>query len=653
MLNTKVFSLLLPRIFSLASFLLPAAAQAYDFFPGPGKDVRKSSLGVGAVAADSKSDVFTNPANLATNQKGHQLGATLGAFLPFNQLTAGALYQNSIFGLGLSYDQTKLSAIPDATYPQVSKEYSEKRFGLGAAMTLWKLKIGAKSYYNLQTMNYILGVVPDVQRNNQNISADLGAQFVLNEKINLGLLFGNLSLPGTDEKGMYFNGRNPFAALGATYEFSSRFKFNAGLKNEYDNEYGFKNLQLGLGAEARLLYFSILGQHAVLKGRLSFNPVVGQGISNTSAQDILSYAVAGMGLQFNRESDYVEKTKETVEVSYTSKKVIHLQVETREKAESIKKNIYTVKIDWEELSPKKYFEAEIVIRKLSPLLVARLKNYLKKDHRRKSEIDNPLWNGFNLPLGFVIEAFDGKNKVVYKEEDIERFKKTVTLSEEVIEKIREGGNIMMAHKYLSQETDLEETYVTDRHGKKYSLIAIHLTKKPVKALPQASELKFHDITLSEEEYKLFEKEIKAEQLQELKDYLSIKYKLKLNKKLNVKLSIQVSEQTSKTEKADQVIIKKHTVVMAQAEAEDLLKQFESKTFMGNIPGIDADELNIVSIQKIKEEEIDKKEVKTVHRESETIHQPSENVVGSFDVLIKSDRSNIFVGGQINYYFGRP
>jgi hypothetical protein len=240
----------------------------------------------------------------------------------------------------------------------------------------------------------------------------LGAQFALNEKINLGLMLGHLSMPGTDAKGLYFNGRNPFAMLGATYEFSSRFKFNAGLKNEYDNEYGFKNLQLGLGAEARILYFSFLGQHAVLKGRLSFNPVVGQGISNTAAQDILSYAVAGIGLQFNRESDYREKINEIVDVTYTSKKVVHLQVETKE---VIKKNAYTAKLDWEEVSSQKYFEAEVVIRKLDPVLIHKFKKYLKEEKFTKSQIVNEflvveLEDGFYLPIGFINKTFKSGSK---------------------------------------------------------------------------------------------------------------------------------------------------------------------------------------------------------------------------------------------------
>jgi len=647
MLNKKVFSLL-PRIFSLASLLLPTAVHAYDFYPGPGKDIRKSSLGVGAVVADSKGDVFTNPANLATDQKDHQWGGSLNAYLPFNQLAAGAFYQNSIFGLGISYDQTKLSATPDSTYPQVDKQYSEKRFGLGAAMTLWKLKVGAKGYYNLQTLNYILGILPDVQRTNQNFSADLGTQFALSETINLGLMFGNLSVPGTDDKGLYFNGRNPFAALGATYEFSPRFKFNAGLKNEYDNEYGFKNLQLGLGAEARILYFSFLGQHAVLKGRLSFNPVVGQGISNTAAQDILSYAAAGIGLQFNQDSDYREKINETVDITYTSKKVYHLQVETKD---VIKKYAYTAKLDWEELSHKKYFEAEVVIRKLDPILVHKFKKYLKEEKLTKAQIANDflvveLEDGFYLPIGFINKTFKSSSKNDFDMKKVESFKKKVILTEAAVEKIRHGGNMAsIVDQIVNQIDDLEDGIILDKRGHKYTPYALKLTHKKVKALPQEKELKLQDFVLNEEEYKM----------QNLQEYLIKKHNLNLKDALNIKLMVNVAEDA----KAAQVTIKKYNVVMGQAEAEDLLKQFESKTFIGNIPGLDATELNIVNIQKIKEEEVDKKEIKTVRKESETVYQPNEAAFLTADVLFKADRSSnvsanqgFFVGAQINYYYGK-
>jgi len=657
MLNTKVFSLL-PRLFSLASILLPTAVSAYDFFPGPGKDVRKSSLGVGSVVADSKSDVFSNPANLATNKKGYQLGGTLSAYVPFNQLTAGAFFQNALFGVGLSYDQTKLSATPDSQYPQVNKEYSEKRIGLGAAMTLWKLKVGAKGYYNLQTMNYILGVVPDVQRTNQNVSADLGAQFTLNEKINLGLMFGNLSLPGTDEKGLYFNGRNPFTAVGATYQFSPRLQFNAGFKNEYDNEYGFKNLQLGLGVEARLLYFSLLGQHAVLKGRFSFNPIVGQGISNNGAQDILSYAVAGIGLQFNQESDYKEKVNEIVDVTYTSKKVIHLQVETKE---TIKKNAYTAKLDWEEVSPKKYFEVEVQIRKLDPILVHKFKKYLKEEKLTKSQVANDflvveLEDGFYLPIGFINKTFKTGSKSDFDMKKVESFKKKVILTEAAVERLRHGGNMAsIADQITDQIEDLEDGVILDKRGHKYTPYAIKLTQKKVKAVPQEKELKLKDFVLTEEEYKRFEGEIKANQMQNLQEYLIKKYNLKLKDALNVKLSINVAED----EKATQVNIKKHSVVMGEAEAKDLLEQFESKTFMGNIPGIDASELNIVSIQKIKEEEVDRQKIEKIRKEFETVYQPNEDPYFNLNLLFKADRfsnnsgnSGFFVGAEINYYYGK-
>jgi hypothetical protein len=525
-------------------------------------------------------------------------------------------------------------------------------------MTLWKMKIGAKGYYNLQTMNYILGVVPDVQRTNQNVSADLGAMYELSEKINLGLMFGNLSIPGTDDKGWYFNGRNPFTVLGATYEPSTRFKFNAGIKNEYDNEYGFKNLRLGVGAEARLFYFSFLGQHAVLKGRFSFNPMLGQGVSNTSAQDILSYAVAGIGLQLNRESDYVEKTNETVVVTYTSKKVWHLQVETKE---VMKKNAYTAKLDWEEISPKRYFEAEVQIRKLDPILIHKFKKYLKEEKLTKSQIANDflvveLEDGFYLPIGFINKTFKTGSKNDFDMKKVESFKKKVVLTEATVEKIRHGGNMAsIADQITGQIEELEDGIILDKRGHKYTPYAFKLTPKKVKAVPQEKELKLQDFVLSEEEYKRFENEIKAGQMQSLQEYLIKKHDLKLKSAFNIKLTVNVAED----EKASQTIVKKHSVVMGQAEAEELLKQFESKAFIGNVPGIDANELNIVSIQKIKEEEVDKKEIKTVHKESETVYQPNEDAFLTADILFKADRSSnisanqgFFVGGQINYYYGK-
>jgi hypothetical protein len=172
-------------------------------------------------------------------------------------------------------------------------------------------------------------------------------------------------------------------------------------------------------------------------------------------------------------------------------------------------------------------------------------------------------------------------------------------------------------------------------------------------VPQEKELKLQDFVLNEEEYKRFEGEIKAGQMQNLQEYLIKKNDLKLKNALNIKLLVNVAED----EKATQVIVKKHNVVLSQNEAEELLKQFESKTFIGNIPGIESTELNIVSIQKIKEEEVDKKEIKTIRKESEMVYQPNEEAFLTLDMLFKVDRSSnvsansgFFIGGQINYYY---